>query len=96
MNNLHLIEVKYIPASNTLGSRVALRSLRFNTRVVIPFDHAMNQCYEMAEAYLKQNGIADTQYRLTGNKTIGVSHDEKRGVDYIIIDAGKYGVNDIK
>ena len=57
----------------------------------------MNQCYEMAAAYLADKNIARATGNYKGtNKIIGVSHDEKRGLSYIIIDAGKYGVNDIK
>jgi len=96
MTNLHLVEVKYIPATNHRPSRAPLRSLRFNTRVVIPFDYQYNQCYQMAQNYLFAKSIASEKGYKGTNKIIGVSHDEKRGLSYIIIDAGKYGVNDIK
>ena len=57
MQNLHLIEVTYHGATNTLGSRVKLTSSRFNESVYISFDYALNSIYDMAEVYLKEKGF---------------------------------------
>lgn len=50
--NMHLIEVKYIGASNTRGSRVKLTSLRFKDSVILPYDYKYNSALEIAEAWL--------------------------------------------
>ena len=43
----HLIELKYLGATNTKGSRVQIKSLRFGDKVTIPYDHARNTVTEM-------------------------------------------------
>ena len=50
--NLHLIEVKYLGATNTRGSRVKLTSLRFNDSVTIPYGYEFNNARDIAEAWL--------------------------------------------
>jgi len=56
MENFHLITVKYLPATNTRGSRVKLTSTRFEQSVIIGYDHAKNNIEDIAVDYLKQNG----------------------------------------
>ncbi|MEI7632520.1 MAG: hypothetical protein WCJ60_04335 [bacterium] len=46
-HRVHLIELKYLPATNTKGSRVQIKSLRFADKVTIPYDHARNTVTEM-------------------------------------------------
>jgi hypothetical protein len=57
MNNIkkvHLIEIKYLSATNTKGSRIKITSLRFEDSVTIPYDYKYNQINEMFEAWLKE------------------------------------------
>lgn len=54
MRNLHLIEVKYLGATNTRGSRVKLTSHRFGDSVTIPYDYEFNNAHDMAEAWLRK------------------------------------------
>jgi len=56
MQNVHLIEVKYIPASRTKGSRVKFTSLRFKDSITIPYNHAYNSIDEMFLGWLKDVG----------------------------------------
>ena len=49
--------VKYIPATNTKGSRVSLHFPRFRKRKFIPFNSMYNSTSAVALAYLEFNGI---------------------------------------
>jgi hypothetical protein len=55
--NYHIIEVKYIGATNTKGSRVKMYSERFKTSKTIAFNYSFNSIDEMAIEYLKKNGF---------------------------------------
>lgn len=55
MQNLHLIEVKYLPATNTRGSRIKATSLRFGDSVVIPFDYSANNIAQGFILWLSAN-----------------------------------------
>ena len=48
MQTLHAIQVKYLGATDTLGSRVKLTSLRFGDSATIDYDHSKNSIVEMA------------------------------------------------
>lgn len=50
---VHLIEIKYLGATTTKGSRVKFTSLRFKDSVTISYDYKYNQINEMFEAWLK-------------------------------------------
>ena len=51
---VHLIEVKYLSATHTKGSRIKITSLRFKDSVTISYDYKYNQINDMFEAWLKQ------------------------------------------
>ena len=53
MQRVHLIEVKYLGATNTKGSRVKITSLRFKDAVTISYDYEFNNISEMFESWLK-------------------------------------------
>jgi hypothetical protein len=57
MNNLHAIDVKYLPATNSRSSRVKIYSQRFGSGIVIPYDYALNSIEEMAENALIVRGF---------------------------------------
>ena len=57
MKNLQLIEVKYIPATNTSGSKVSLTDHRLDEKIKIPYDCAFNSTYDISEDYLNNKGF---------------------------------------
>jgi hypothetical protein len=77
LKNYHLITVKYLPATNTRGSRVRLYSTRFNRSVIIPYNYSLNSITEMAAEYLTKNG----------HKIAGQAEGKKE--DYLILSAIK-------
>lgn len=54
--NLHAFEVKYLGATNNKGSRVKIKSLRFNETKIISYDHSFNGTLEIAKDWLTKNG----------------------------------------
>ena len=54
MQRVHLIEVKYMGATNKWGSRVKFTSLRFKDSATISYDYTYNSIDEMFEAWLKE------------------------------------------
>lgn len=54
MQRVHLIEVKYLGATNKSGSRVKFTSLRFKDSETISYDYTYNSIDEMFEAWLKE------------------------------------------
>ena len=57
MKTYNIIKIKYLPVTNTRGSKVKLTNERLNESVTIPFDHALNSIEDMAIAYLKSKKI---------------------------------------
>lgn len=70
MKNYHLIKVKYLGATNTMGSRVKLTSERFNQSKTIPFDYTLNNINDMAAKYLKKTG-----HKIAGQVESGIICD---------------------
>jgi hypothetical protein len=54
--NLHAFEVRYLGATNSLGSRVMIKSLRFNQRVTIAYNYSFDSTYAIAIDYLTKKG----------------------------------------
>ena len=73
--NLHLIEVKYLPATNYRGSRYKMTSERFGDSITKSYDYSLNSVQDMAVKWLKEHG----------QKIIGQC--EGRKVDYIVLGA---------
>ena len=66
MENYHAVEVKYLPVTNSRGSRIKLTSYRFQQSVTIPFDYQYNSAEEIAIAYLTNHGhpvIGQAEYK---------------------------------
>lgn len=57
MENLHIIELKYLGATNTRGSRVKLTSKRFNESKTIAYNYKLNHIEDMAVEYLESKGF---------------------------------------
>jgi len=55
--NLHIIEVRYKGATNTRGSRVQLKSRRFEQSILINYQSSLSDSCEIAEAWLKEKGF---------------------------------------
>jgi hypothetical protein len=81
MNNskrVHLIEVKYLGATNTRGSRVKITSLRFKDSVTIPYNYTFDNKADMFLDWLKDLnndlGIVSVGYNeVKGTYIFGVS-----------------------
>ena len=74
MKAVHLIEVKYLGATNTKGSRIKITSLRFpNDSLTTSFDYSANSINHPAIDLLNSFGF----------KITGYGYDEKKGV-YIL------------
>ena len=56
MNNYHLIEARYIGATNSRGSRVKLVSARFEQSITIPYNYEFNNARDIAIDWLQSNG----------------------------------------
>ena len=52
--NYHGIVVKYLPCTNTKGSRVKLTSMRFSDSVTLSYDHIYNSALDQAVAFLER------------------------------------------
>jgi len=74
MQNIHLIEVKYLGATNTRGSRIKATSLSFGDSVTIPYDYSVNNVLDGFLAWLKDNnndlGVLYTSYDQVNHKHI--------------------------
>jgi len=75
MKNYHIVEVKYLPATNTMGSRVKLTSPRLNESKTLPYNYSLSSITEMAEDYLIE----------LGQKIVG--QGEGKGHDIIILES---------
>ena len=68
--NFHLIEAKYLGATNTSGSRMKLTSLRFNDSITESYSYRHGNISDQAGDLLAELGF----------KIEGVGFDEKKGV----------------
>lgn len=57
MVRFRAFDVRFMPPTNTLGSRIRIRDLRREDRVIIPYNHAIGNVLEQGEAYLNSIGI---------------------------------------
>ena len=71
MKNLQLIEVKYLPVTNTLGARVKLIDHRLQEVVTLDRDYTLNTNVDQAIKYLesKEMNILGQGY-INGHDTI--------------------------
>lgn len=56
IQNLHMVEAVYMPATNTKGTRVKLVSHRFKEKVFIAWDYSLDDVLCQAEEYLIKRG----------------------------------------
>jgi len=54
--NVHLIEIKYLGATNNHSSRTKLTSQRFNDSVTAPYNHKYNSSLDQGIDYLTNVG----------------------------------------
>jgi hypothetical protein len=55
--NYHAILVSYIGASNTKGSRISLKSYRFNDSIILNLDYKFNSIADQVEEFFEKKGI---------------------------------------
>lgn len=75
VQNLQMIEVRYISATNNKDSRIKLIDLRFNVSIIIPYDYECNDIKDMAIDYLTLNGF----------NIIAKTFDDKNKRDYLFL-----------
>jgi hypothetical protein len=74
MKHFHLIEAKYVGATNTRGSRIKLTSLRFpNDSFTVSYNYKFSNALDIAIDELENIGV----------KIVGYGYDEKKG-NYIL------------
>jgi len=74
MKHFHLIEAKYVGATNTRGSRIKLTSLRFpNDSFTVSYNYKFSNSLDIAIDELENIGV----------KIVGYGYDEKKG-NYIL------------
>ena len=57
MQNLNVLEIKYLAFTNTKGARISIFSPRFKQRTIITFDYWFNTIEEGATAHLESLGF---------------------------------------
>lgn len=57
MEKLHALQVTFLGATNTKGSRVKIKSERFNKSKIISYNYEFNNIYDIAKDYLEKNGF---------------------------------------
>jgi hypothetical protein len=57
MQNLRTFEIKYLGPTNSQGSRVRIKDLRFGTSKTIQYDYEFNNSSDVANEYLKSKSI---------------------------------------
>lgn len=57
LKNYHAFEVTYLRPTNSRGSRVKIKSLRFDQAVIIPYDYCFSNTFEIAQAWLTSQGF---------------------------------------
>jgi hypothetical protein len=62
IEHLHLIEVKYLSATNTKHARISIYSPRFKQRRYISFDYSYSNILEQSLFWLERNGFKVEAY----------------------------------
>ena len=57
MKNVRIFKIKFLGATEVLGSRVSIRDCRFRESVIIPYNYEFNSSRSVAIDYLKKRGI---------------------------------------
>lgn len=55
--NFHVIEAKFLGATNTTGARIKLSSFRFEQSVILSWNYEFDHILDYAETYLKGRGF---------------------------------------
>lgn len=64
--NFHVLRIKYLGPTNFRGSRVKIISDRFKQSITIPFNHAFNNCEDIAVQYLSKNSFNSNKFNIIG------------------------------
>lgn len=57
LTNYHALTVTYLGPTNNLGSRVRIKSDRFEQSITIAYDYEFNNTLEVAADYLSKKGF---------------------------------------
>ena len=76
MQNLQMIEIKYLSPTDTKGARVKLIDTRFKVNKTLSYDYEIGDITEQSVQYLKNKGF----------NVIFKSYDELNNKQYIFLD----------
>ena len=76
MQNLQMIEIKYLSPTNTKGARVKLIDTRFKVSEILSYDYEIGDIVKQAIQHLKNKGF----------NVIFKSYDELNKKQYIFLD----------
>lgn len=85
MKNLQILEVKYLGATDTKGSRVKISNNRFKESILVSYDYECNDSLEVALKQITKKHLV-----------LGYNWDEKRNVYNIILEAEKNDFQTLK
>jgi hypothetical protein len=57
ITNYHVLQVSYKGPSNSRGSKVQIKSERFEQSILISYNSSLSDSCEIAEVWLKDNGF---------------------------------------
>lgn len=80
MKNFHLIQVTYMPATNTLPTRIKLSSARFEQSIIIPYGYNDSHMTETAERYLQEKGFEIVGLCELGKGDMGIITNTFKGL----------------
>lgn len=75
LTNFHSITIKYLPATNTRGSRIKLISTRFKCSVALDYDHQISDMTAQAANWLTAKGLTVVGVCEDGNMIITSTFD---------------------
>ena len=76
MQNLQMIEIKYLAATNTKGARIKLIDTRFKVSETLNYDYEIDDLINQAIQHLKNKGF----------NVIFKSYDELNKKQYVFLD----------
>ena len=77
MKRVTTYKVKYLPTTNTKGSRVKITNITDTTdNVTLPYDYSLNGPADIAVAYLKKLRLEPVSYTVTTDGTYITMSDE--------------------
>ena len=83
LKNMRCFEIKYFWPTNTKGSRVKIKDLRFNKSKIINYDYKYNNIYDTANDYLNKIWIKTEFITETKTSFLILSSDFENSINLI-------------